>query len=384
MPAPPHVATATTDRPLRMAIDVRPLGGPACGYTIYLCSVIACLRRTDIALTLVSNCDILPQYDEAAGVETIVIGRSGDLKWEQKDLPAFLANRAFDLYFSGANRGIPVRKQPGTRYVLGLLDIIPYLFFREYFLRNWWLRIRKPFLNKEAAAQLIAIARADAILTISQQSVADIRRVFRRRQVESHLIRLRNAERITAATTRRQFVYVGGVDIRKKVDVLLRGFARFRRTHPDFRLVLIGSNYAACAGLIDELGLRDHVVLTGYVDHDTKFRIMSESRAMVYPSLYEGYGLAIAEGFQAGIPVIAGRGGSQEEIGGEGVRYIDPLSPDAVADAMTEMLDETVRDRWIARGKAQLDVLTDPAIEAGLVAYFREQGRIARQRRIGG
>jgi glycosyltransferase involved in cell wall biosynthesis len=371
---------AIDDRPLRMAIDVRPLAGSPCGYTVYLCSVLACLRETDIELTLVSNSEIMPHYEEAVGLETLVIGRSGDLKWEQKDLPAFLAIRDFDVYFSGANRGIPIRKNSSTQYVLGLLDIIPYIFFRAYFLREWQLRVRKPFLNKEAAAQLIAIMRADSILTISQQSVTDIKRVFHRKKVESHLIRLRNVDSIKSNQTKRHFVYVGGVDIRKKVDVLLRGFASFRNIHPDFRLVLIGSNYAACAALISELGLIDHVELTGYVDHDTKFRIMSESQAMVYPSLYEGYGLAIAEGFQAGIPVIAGPGGSQAEIGGDGVRYINPSSSEDVAAAMAEMLDPVVRRTWIERGKAQLEVLTNPAIEDGLLTYFREQGRIARER----
>nr|WP_233151106.1 glycosyltransferase [Sphingomonas sp. BT553] len=194
------------------------------------------------------------------------------------------------------------------------------------------------------------------------------------------MIRLKDAGQRPSNPLRHQFVYIGGIDARKKVDVLLHGFARFVHHHPGYRLVLVGSNYTALAPLIADLGLDAHVELTGYVDHLTKFQILSESVAMVYPSLYEGYGMAIAEGFQAGIPVVAGRGGSQEEIGGAGVRQIDPLSPGDIDAAMQEMLDPEVRIDWIRRGQLQLGHLTDPAIENETIAYFAEQGRLARLR----
>jgi alpha-1,3-rhamnosyl/mannosyltransferase len=119
-------------------------------------------------------------------------------------------------------------------------------------------------------------------------------------------------------------------------------------------------------------------VLTGYVDDDAKYRIIGESVAMVYPSLYEGYGMAIAEGFQAGVPVIAGRGGSQEQVAGDGARLVDPSSPDDIAAAMEEMLTPQVRAEWVERGRRQLAVLTDPEVERELVSYFTKQGQLAR------
>lgn len=365
--------------PIRIAIDARPLAGAPCGYTIYLNSIIDCLRKADVKLTLIGNRPLQPHYDEAVGIETCLFGTGGEIRWEQHDLPDFLAKRQFDVYFTGANRGIPLRKIARTRYVLGLLDVIPYLYFRHYFLRGWRARLRHPAMNAEAFAQLIAVARADAILTISNQSAVDIRRLFHRRDVTSCLIRLKDVEPYVAMTPKRQFAYLGGVDFRKKIDVLLHGFARFLAMHPGYRLFLIGSNYAAVVPLIDALGMHDDVVLTGFVDHETKFRILGESQAMVYPSLYEGYGMAIAEGFQAQIPVLAAPGGSQAEVAGDGARRIDPLSPDDIATAMAEMLDPAVRQTWISRGQTQLARLTDPAIEHMVIDYFLRQGAIARR-----
>lgn len=367
------------EAPFRIAIDIRPLAASPCGYTVYLGSVIDALRNAGMAPILLTNRAPLPCYSEVDGLDIHVFGAEGDLKWEQVSLPAFLSQNFFDVYFSGANRGIPWRKQAGTRYVLGLLDIIPYLFFKDYYFGRWRTWLSSPDLKRETAAQLLAVARADAILTISRQSAADIRRVFRRRDVTANLIRLKDVAPVPASSDRRaQFVYVGGVDARKKIDVLLNAFALFCRQHAGYRLVLVGSNYTQCLPLIRDLGIADRVVLTGYVDHDTKFRILAESVAMVYPSLYEGYGLAIAEGFQAQLPVIAGRGGSQEEVGGTGVRLIDPCSPTEIAAAMEEMLDPDTRAAWVARGQRQLASLTDPAIETSLVAYFQTQARGAR------
>jgi glycosyltransferase involved in cell wall biosynthesis len=370
-----------TTSPIRIAIDARPFAGPLCGYTIYLGGIIACLRHEDFELTLLTNRPLRAEHrDDTAALQVHVFGRLGDIRWEHTDLPKHLAEAHYDIYFTGANRGIPLRKHRCTRYVLGLLDVIPYLYFHHYHLSRWKTLGSDRALNTELIAQLIAVARADAILTISEQSAVDISRVFHRRNVKALLIRLKDVVPMEEAPCERQFVYVGGSDFRKKIDVLLRGFVQFRRQHPDYRLVLVGWNYGKVGPLISDLGLEDSVTLTGFVDHDTKFRILSQSVALVYPSIYEGYGMAIAEGFQAGIPVIAGGGGSQREVGGTGMRLIDPLSAEDIAAAMSEMLDPDTRAAWVARGREQLARLTDPSIETATIDYFKEQARVARKK----
>lgn len=376
--APNTGSYQSNDDPIKVAIDARPLSGSPCGYTIYLCSVIETLRLGNFDVTVFSNTEFKSYYPEIDDIKKEVFGSAQHLVWENKSVPDKLDANRFDIYFTGANRGIPLRKSAETRYVLGLLDIIPYLFFQNYFLKIWKTWLRRPALHQETFSQLISIARADAIVTISKQSAKDIARVFRRKDARSFLIRLKDVSEYPVSAPKLQFSYLGGIDYRKKVDVLLAGFAQFSRRHPGYKLFLIGSNYTSMLPLIEDLGLGDHVILTGYVDHDTKFQILSESQAMIYPSLYEGYGLAIGEAFQAGIPVIAGRGGSQDEVGGIGVRHIDPLSADDIAEAMEEMLDFDVRQAWISKGQHQLRQLTDPAIETGLIEYFYEQGQLAR------
>ena len=367
------------DPPISVAIDVRPLAGIACGYTVYLASVIEPLRRAGFRLTLLTNLPPNPDFLDLAGCDLRVFGDLDDRRWERLDLPRALASDEFHVYFTGANLGIPWRKNPRVRYILGLLDIIPYKFPQHYLLANKLRRFRQKRLRDELIAALISIARADSILTISRASALDIARLFRRRNVTSCLIRLPDVPAPAPRPVLDQFVYVGGSDVRKKPDVVIRAFARFAAGRPDYRLLLVGQKerYYGLIPLIESLGIRDRVVLTDYVDHDTKFRILAESRAMVYLSLYEGYGLAIGEAIQAGIPVIAGRGGAQAEVGGAAVRYVVPTDPVDVAAAMAEMLDDSARAAWVDRGREQLRVLTGEEIEATLVGYFREQARLA-------
>jgi glycosyltransferase involved in cell wall biosynthesis len=100
---------------------------------------------------------------------------------------------------------------------------------------------------------------------------------------------------------------------------------------------------------------------------------------LVYPSLYEGYGLVIAEGFAAKTPVIAGQGGSQAEIGGNAVRYINPTDANDIAAAMSEVLEPTIASALVAAGTKQLAALRDPAVTQRLVDYYASQAKIARK-----
>jgi hypothetical protein len=95
--------------------------------------VIGCLRNAGFELTLLTNAPLRAQYADAAGLPVVLFGRASHILWELRDLASVLATQGFDIYFTGANRGIPWRKRRNTRYVLGLLDVIPYKFFRSIF-----------------------------------------------------------------------------------------------------------------------------------------------------------------------------------------------------------------------------------------------------------
>lgn len=355
--------------PKVLAVDARPLADRYSGYTVYLRSIIEPLLDNGWEIRLLTNMAIDPVHEYAKQCKVERFGSYQPFIWEQIDLPTHLQQTRTPLYFSGANRGVPLRKS-GARIVLGLLDLIPFK-YPSYYL--WRFPFR--FIRKELLPQLIAAWRANEIITISQQSAQDIRKQYHRAAVTPLLIKLSETKPTKAQPTK-QFVYVGGVDPRKRIDNLLRAFAQFNIQHPGYTLVLVGRGYEVFLPLASELGITNLVQLPGYVSDEEKMRLIASSIAMVYPSLYEGYGLAIAEAMQAGIAVICGRGGSQAEIGGAAALYIDPLDPGDIATRMGQVINPETRAALLDRSRAQIKKLTSPEIERRIVNYFNHQAEL--------
>ncbi|HEY6736295.1 MAG TPA: glycosyltransferase [Candidatus Saccharimonadia bacterium] len=358
---------------MKIVVDGRPYAGGFNGYTTYLSSIIEPLLAAGWQVTLISNRPFNEAHAAITGrCQTKVFGARRASLWEQWSVPRYLRRVRPQVYFVGTNKGLPFWKPRPTQYILALLDIIPYKFPRQYLLSpGYILKELRP------VAQLISVCRADALVTISEASARDIQMVFHR-QAKALLMRVKitgTPEDLPAEPTE-TFTYVGGVDNRKRTGELIQAFARFVQDHPTYRLVMIGRGYTEAHGaLMDELGVRDKIDLPGFVDQATKMKLIAQSTALVYPSLYEGYGLAIAEGFVAGVPVIAAPGGSQSEVGGKGVYYADPLNPQAIAEAMAAVLDPAVRQQLAEGRKIQYDKLFGPAIDQNIQDFFAEYGR---------
>ncbi len=357
-----------------IAIDARPLAGVHNGYTTYLGFIIAALKKANFAITLLSNQKLRAAYKMIEGCEVEIVGPSSQWRWERQFVGRYLQDHHYDLYFAGANRGMPPQRIKQTRKILGLLDTIPYKLARHYIFKYPY-----HFARHELAAQLSSVKNADEVITISQNSAKDIRGYVKHKPVTALLLPLHPAKPRQSAVPHKQFVYLGGVDPRKKIANLLKAFAMFNREHPDYSLILIGRGYEAFDGLVKKLNLQKSIRLTGYIDDDTKFEILQNSTALVYPSLYEGYGLAIAEGLLADTVVIAGRGGAQLEVGGKAVLYIDPNSPQSISQAMQKVLDPDVRAELKAQRNQQSKKITDPILEEKIGQYFQQQVMRARQ-----
>jgi len=356
----------------RLAVDARPLTGPPNGYTTYLASIVEPLLEAGWEITLLANATIDPAYRYSHDCLVQTFGPAGSARWEQLALPGHLRAHRYDLYFAPTNRGIPMVSVTPTRTILGLLDAIPFKFPRYYL-----PAAKFHFVRHGLGPELSSIARADVLTTISVTSATDIRRYFHR-QATPLLLRLPRYRR-QAVRPQDQFAYVGGVDPRKRIDSLIHAFAEFASGHPTYKLVLIGRGYERFVPLCRQLNIADRVQLAGRVSDAQKMQIIGASRALVYPSLYEGYGLAIAEGLQAGVPVIAGHGGAQAEIGEDAVLYIDPKNPADIARAMHDVLDPAVAKRLRERGAEQLERLESPKVEERIVRFFKTQADQARK-----
>jgi len=113
---------------------------------------------------------------------------------------------------------------------------------------------------------------------------------------------------------------------------LFEAFAAVRRERPELRLVLTGAAH-------ESLALPDGVESLGHVSLDTLVDLYRSARALVYPSLYEGFGIPCLEAMACGCPVACSDAASLPEVCGDAAVYFDPLSPDSIAQAIRDVLD---------------------------------------------
>jgi glycosyltransferase involved in cell wall biosynthesis len=141
-------------------------------------------------------------------------------------------------------------------------------------------------------------------------------------------------------------LFVGGIEPRKNLEALVRAFAT---TTSGTRLVIAGGSVrwdpkaaerldAAIAKLPSPA--RARIVRTGYVGDREKIALMSGATMLVYPSLYEGFGFPVLEGFAAGLPVLTSDVSSLPEVTGDAALTVDPRDELAIAAGIEQLFDD--------------------------------------------
>jgi glycosyltransferase involved in cell wall biosynthesis len=141
------------------------------------------------------------------------------------------------------------------------------------------------------------------------------------------------------------FLFVGTLEPRKNLPSLLKAWREVRRGHA-VDLVIAGRTRSDFPGLTEEPGLR----LMGEIPDEALPSLYSGALALVYPSLYEGFGLPVLEAMQCGAPVITTS--ALAEVAGDAAIYADDSA--ALVRAMREaVMSPHRRAEWSARSLAR-------------------------------
>ena len=158
---------------------------------------------------------------------------------------------------------------------------------------------------------------------------------------------------------------VGSIQPRKNLARLIKAYASLRGNGSADKLpklVLVGK----CAWLYDETlrtldqtGMKDAVVLTGYVPEADLPALYSSALCFVYPSYFEGFGLPPLEAMKCGAPVIVGNRTSLPEVVGDAALQVDPFDVDAIAAGIRRLLnDSSLRTELIRKGLERASVFS--------------------------
>ena len=242
-----------------------------------------------------------------------------------------------------------------------------------------WPRL---YLNLSTAT---SVRRANIILADSQATADDVTRFYgapanKQRVVypgvEPPPVGDVEAVRAKYNLPPRYFLFVGTLQPRKNIARIVQAYARWRLAHPGDAtgLVLAGGQ----GWLYDPAWVSgvDGVVLTGYVDEADKGALYAGALALVFPSLYEGFGFPVVEAMHCGAPVICSDTSSLPELAADAALLVDPLDVDAIAAAMTRLSDDPAqRDTLRARGAIQARRFTWDEAAAATLAALEQAAR---------
>lgn len=180
-------------------------------------------------------------------------------------------------------------------------------------------------------------------------------------------------------------LFLGTLEPRKNVGLLLDAYERLRRRRPDAPPLIVAGAPGAGADLWRHRAttppLAGHVTLPGYVTEADRRQLLTDARVLALPSLDEGFGLPALEAMACGVPVVVSPAGALPELVGD-AGFVVPLgAPDAWATALEACLDDTRAAEAAARGTTRARQFSWAATAAATMGAYRAAMAVRRERR---
>lgn len=272
------------------------------------------------------------------------------IAWEQIVLPRLLHKQRADLVHGLVN------VLPLSTRVPGVVTIHDLSFLR---MPEVLPRAKAAYLARLCRA---SVAKANHVIAVSQQTADDVMHFFDIPAAKIDVIYngvgdqfVPAAEPVAAFRSEHnlpeQFIlYLGTLEPRKNLEVLIEGYAMWRArpdADPAVKLVLAGAKgwfYEQIFDRVRRLGLEEEVSFSGYIPDADLPNWYRAALCFVYPSLFEGFGMPVAEAMACGTPVLVSRAGSLLEVVGDAGVVFETEQADDLADKLGTLLaDSQVR-----------------------------------------
>lgn len=187
---------------------------------------------------------------------------------------------------------------------------------------------------------------------------------------------LKESRRIVDKYTRDRYIlYVGTIEPRKNIKILLKAFRIIRNTF-DIKLILAGDKgwmYDDILKLPGELGIKDDVIFTGYVNEQTILHLYNFASVFVYPSVYEGFGIPVVEAMSCGVPVVISDIPSLREVAGDAALSFKHDDHYQLADKVEQIITLEPLSKELSRKSLQRagEFSWDKTVLSTIRTYYR-------------
>lgn len=172
------------------------------------------------------------------------------------------------------------------------------------------------------------------------------------------------------------FYYPAATWPHKNHPRLLEAFREVSDKYPRYRLVLSGvsmQDTEKVKNKISELKLGRKVKMLGYLPYEDLPAVFTNSYALVFPSLFEGFGIPVLEAMASDCPVLASNNTSIPEAGGDAAVYFDPKNSHSIAQAMSGIIKKPdTREKMIRKGRQQVKKFTTVNMAKATLAVYKE------------
>jgi glycosyltransferase involved in cell wall biosynthesis len=356
--------TRWQERGLRIGVDLVNLSGTGEGLGRFAGQLLQCLSgaRTRHRFTVFVRRELVGSFwglAEHVSLRPVRLPSRRLMPWNQLVFLGGRGLRELDILHSPVSLP-PLFPGRGLKQVVTVHDLA-FAFAAEassVLSRTWWDFSWPRALN-----------RAVRVVTVSERTKSDVVARYslppEKISVVYPYVSFANedvpAARILRARKRyglppKYLLHVGAVHKRKNIGTLIRAFVLLKKD-PSFShaLVLAGPRGWDDAAVFDDAaraGLPGDVILTGHVADADLPGIYAGAGALVFPSLYEGFGYPVVEAMACGTPVVTSDRSSLPEVAGEAAVLVPPDDPEAVAAAVRRLLaspEESARLREAGR-----------------------------------
>lgn len=309
-------------------------------------------RVTGVQRYAIEICKRLNQNLIEITPSRLVSGIQGHL-WEQCVLPF---NVSGGLLWSPCNTGpLAVRNQVVTIHDMAVFDHPEWFSTDFVLLYNALLPCLARSVRKIVTVSDFSKERICKCLNISEQKVVvipnGVSELFTKKN-KTEVIKVKKKYNINSDS---YFVVLGTLEPRKNVLLAFRGWLKFiKKTKKYATLVVIGGGGGAAFSKAIDFPNSDNIVYTGYVGDNDLPAILTGAISLIYPSLYEGFGLPILEAMACGTPVITTKQTSMPFVAEDAALYIEPDNVEMLSDTMEKLfLDASLQDKLSKTGLLQ-------------------------------
>lgn len=336
-----------------LAINLSFVGKKPTGLANYALNLIPELPLAQLTLLAPDHFPRLEQHSYYPIPNTLTpeqgkLGHFRRLAWTQLQLSKIYKEQHSRLLFS------PIPEAPlgsNCRSVVVVHDLIPLRF------PNW----KSPLTQYARHYVPWVLEQAEHIICNSIATAQDITQFFQiPAQKITPILLAHNAQHFcppiaTSPPDRPYFFYIGRPDPYKNLHRIIWALATLPA---DYQLLIAGSPDRRYTPLlqaqIQELGLTDRVLFLDYVTYDQLPLLYGQAIALVFPSLWEGFGFPVLEAMSCGTPVITSNLSSLPEVAGDAAILVNPYDKNAIAAAMQQIaMNDEGRSQLRAAGLAR-------------------------------